>query len=167
MRAYIAHAMTGRSGAEMHSESKSAMMAFGMFGIEVLDPVLEEGVKPDTKVLSNTVEEVAGHWKRDKALIRRAHILVDLTPNLKSEGVSHEIGYARYFLWKPVIRVGANFPASSVAHFEDDVIAPSLYHAARIADERFGTFGKRFIWRVKLYWRCYLKACLYKLGEWK
>lgn len=170
IKAYIAHAMTGRSGEEMHRESAEAKEVLAMFGIKALDPVVAEGIDPTLKSLNpqlEGIEDFRGHWKRDKRMIREAHVFIDLTPNLHSQGVIHELGYARYFLWKPVFRVGADFAPVSVAHFEDDFIVPDLFEAALTIKERFGTMPKRFAWRIRLYARSYLKACWYKLKEWK
>lgn len=175
MKAYIAHAMTGRSGEDMLAESKLAAYALANWNIEALDPVIAEGITPAVKKLGTEIrggkgddyERFKGYWKRDKEMIREAHVLIDMTPHMKSEGVSHEIGYARYFLWKPVVRVGNAFPLISVAHFEDDILATDIWDAAVKINDKFGTFWKRFVWRVKLYNRCILKALWYKLGEWK
>jgi hypothetical protein len=166
MRAYIAHAMTGRTGMALHLESELAKDLLDACDIEALDPVVIEGVEKNHAKLVNTPEEVREHWRRDKQMIRRAHVLIDLTPEMKSEGVSHEIGYARYFLWIPVIRVGKVHP-SSIAYFEDDIIVPDLATAARLIHERFGSLRKRLWWRFNMYRRSWLKACWFKLREWK
>lgn len=165
MKAYIAHAMTGRSGADMLHESFEARRILAYYGISTLDPVLDEGITKDVKVLTTTVENATKFWKRDKAMIREAHVVIDLTPHIKSEGVSHEIGYGRYFLWKPVARVGT-FPPASIAVFEDDVIGANLFEVGEQLEKRFGTRSKRLRWRLTLYLRCWLRACWYKLSEW-
>lgn len=167
MKAYIAHAMTGRSGEEMHAESEMARAVLSVFGIETLDPVYAEGVDRGERQLTNSLEDLKVYWARDKQLIREAHVLIDLTPGMKSEGVSHEIGYARYFLWKPVIRVGNAFPLASVAHFEDDAIVSDLWDAGLTIDRLWGTLRKRIVWRMRMYKRCLFRAWRYKMGEWK
>ena len=59
-------------------------------------------------------------------MIRDAHVVFDLSGGAKSEGCAHEVGYARYFLYKPVVRLYP-FLGSSVARLEDDYIVASLH----------------------------------------
>lgn len=169
VKIYLAHGMTGRAGTEVVQESEKALEVFSRYGIQVLDPVTAEKVKPSKKAINTDYKTLDGYWKRDKEMIREAHVLVDITPERKSEGVAHEIGYARYFLWKPVIRVypKGQVPSNlSVAYFENDFIVDDLDVAARYIDRMYGTWFKRFIWRIQLYRRSWIKASFYKLKEW-
>lgn len=166
---YLARGMTGRSMKEVYYEAKRERSYLEKAGFKVLDPVSEEGVKPKNKNIQATYKQLVTFWKRDKEMIRQANMVFDMTPWLKSEGVTHEIGYARYFLWKPVIRVYGKEKrpsAGSVAYFEDDILAKDIDHAIYKAENLYGTWYKRFKWRLDLYNRCYLKACYYKLLEW-
>lgn len=170
IKAYTAGAMTGLTGRELVQRSRQVSKILGTYGIQVLDPVIAEGVKPTNKVTAATYGQMVRFWKRDKEMIREAHVVIDLTPERKSEGVAHELGYARYFLFKPVVRVylnGSRPSISSVAYFEDDLLVDSLEEAAIKINERWGTWRKRFWWRLALYNRCYISALKYKLGEWK
>lgn len=170
MKAYIAHGMTGRTGDELINESLHVLQVCKKYGIETLDPVMAEGVlKVDPRVQASN-EMLPLHWKRDKEMIREAHVFIDITANRKSEGVAHELGYARYNLWKPSIRVSIDYARSqniSIANLEDDLIVASIEQAAFIAQLRWGTFGKRFRWRIKTLARCLPKWITYQLGEFK
>lgn len=168
MRAYIAHAMTGRTGEEVVSESLHISEVCKKYDIEPLDPVIAEGVKKADPRVQSTNEMLPRLWKRDKEMIREAHVLIDVTADRKSEGVQHEIGYARCYLWKPVIRVSINYarnPNISIANLEDDLIVGSIEQAAYFAQLRWGTFRKRLCWRLTLLNRCLLKFLWHQLGE--
>lgn len=169
LKVYVAHAMTGRPGTEIVKESENALAILRQFGIQVLDPVTAEKVKPSAKKINTDYATLDGYWKRDKEMIREAHVLLDLTPDRKSEGVAHEIGYARYHLWKPVVRVypKGQVPSNlSVAYFEDDFIVDDLAVAGRYIERMYGTWFKRFMWRIQLYKRSWLKAKWHRLQEW-
>ena len=161
--------MSGRSMKEVYYEAKKERQYLERQGFRVLDPVSEEGVRPRNKNIQATYKELVKFWKRDKEMIRQANMVFDMTPWLKSEGVAHEIGYARYHLWKPVFRVYGKEKrpsAGSVAYFEDDVLAKDIDHAIYKAEQMFGTWYKRFVWRIALYNRCWLKAEWYRLLSW-
>ncbi len=161
--------MSGRNKLDVVAEATAARMFVEFCGHEALCPVTAEEVKAEDATLLATKEQMDTYWYRDKAMIREANVIFDMTPMMNSEGSKHEIGYARYFLWKPVLRV---FPyqklpaSSSVAYFEDDSLTEGLNQAINVAEELWGTRWKRFKWRVRLYRRSYLKACWYKLLEW-
>ena len=168
MKIYVAHAMTGRKKSEVLAESrllqKTVEAAFRK--VELLDPVVLEGVKGKGKI-NSTPEQIREFWRRDKEMIRRAHVVIDLTGPMKSEGVAHEIGYARYCLWKPVIRVYPGLSKNSVAFLEDDMIARAPSEALLMATRHYGTVLKRLLWRVKMLRRSFFKWLRYQLGEFK
>jgi hypothetical protein len=170
IKIYSAAKMTGRDKKEMVDMAIRNKKIFEGMGITVLDPILEENVKPVKGLLVDTPSAlIKDYWNRDKQMIREAHVIVDTTPGEKSEGVAHEIGYGRYFLWKPIVRMYPpdQKPASAIVFFEDDLIVHSVEEAAIQIQKYWGTWIKRFFWRVSLYNRCWLRACLYKLQEWK
>jgi hypothetical protein len=103
-------------------------------------------------------------WHDDKDLIRRAHVVLDLSGPAKSEGVAHEIGFARYFLWKPVVRVWPGLGAS-IARLDDDVVVSSADEAAEVIRAKWGTPWKRLKWRFALYNRCRISAFISELKE--
>jgi hypothetical protein len=168
MIAYICHGMTGRTGEELIKESLHALEVCQHYGITPLDPVIEEAVKLNSTKLQSANDVLPKLWSKDKEMIRRAHVLIDITASKKSEGCSHELGYARYNLWKPVIRVSKEYARNqniSIANLEDDLIVASVEQAAYFAQLRWGTFTKRLVWRVKMLLRCVPKWLLYQLQE--
>lgn len=166
VRIYCAHAMTGRLPDDLIYESNFVEGACKNLGIGVLDPVKAEKVAPGSHPLHNTVDDLVGFWKRDKEMIREAHVLVDVTGPSKSEGVAHEIGYARFFLWKPVVRVYPNLGAS-IARFEDDAICASIVDALVLVRQKWGTPRQRFVWRIKVLLRSLYKFIKYQIQEFK
>ena len=153
----------------MVETAKKNKRIFESAGIIVLDPILAEHVKSEHKVLVDTpIFLLKEYWKRDKEMIRNCHVVVDTTPEMKSEGSAHEIGYARYFLYKPVIRMYTT-PAtalSAIVYFEDDLIVHSPEEAAIQINKYFGTWARRTMWRLSILNRCILKSIWYKLSEW-
>lgn len=162
---YVARGMTGRDKAELVAEATRDREFLERCEINVLCPVTAEGVKSEHRTLRSSKKQMDQYWFRDKAMIREANVVVDATPLLKSEGVSHEIGYGRYFLWKKVVRV---FPPgqlplkSSVAFYEDDYLTDSWTDAVMEIYRTHGTYWKRLKWRLSIINRCLLRA----IGLW-
>lgn len=171
VKIYVAHAMTGRPKVDVLAESgkienyANALNAMGSH-IFLLDPVVAEGVKREAGVIDATPDQVKTFWARDKAMIREADVLLDLTGPAKSEGVAHEIGYARYCLWKPVVRVYDQISKNSIANFEDDFITTHPLMALLDIERTWGTWLKRFVWRFKMMIRCLPKWLYYQAKEW-
>ena len=166
---YTAAKMTGRDQKEMVETAKHNKKVFESAGIVVLDPILEEHVKAENKPLvDKPLSLLKDYWKRDKQMIRQAHVVVDTTPDMKSEGSAHEIGYARYNLWKPVVRMYGQEakPLSAIVYFEDDLIVHSPEEAAIQIQKYWGTWARRFVWRFSLFNRCFLRWCWYQIKEW-
>lgn len=153
---YIAHAMSGRTGRELLAESRKIRRLCKMFNCEPIDPVIEEGVRKDDPCVGAPSEKLVYLWERDKELIRRSHVLLDLTGSYKSEGVAHEIGYARYYMWKPVVRVYPGL-GPSVARLEDDYIAMSPDIALRLIVKEWGTPWRRTVWKLGIINRSLLR----------
>jgi hypothetical protein len=169
VRVYAAGGMTGISGEDLVARSFHVGQVLSDYKIEVLDPVQCEGVTATATPTQASYKDLLVFWNRDKEMIRRAHVVFDLTPERKSEGVSHEIGYARYFLYKPVVRVYMNggMPSrASVAYLEDDVLARSLEEACEIALDLWGSPWKRLKWKLDQLNRCLLKSVWHKGKEW-
>jgi len=169
IRVYTARGMTNRVKKDVVAEALRDKEQLEQAGFTVLCPVVSEHVQPTDEVLCSSRIAMDVYWPRDKKMIREAHLVFDMTPHLNSEGSKHEIGYARYHLWKAVVRV---FPKgqlpikSSVAYFEDDFICDSLAEAIKYAHRVHGTPFKRLNWRVKLFVRCLPKALKYHFQEW-
>lgn len=167
---YCARSMTGRVKEEVVAEARSDKDYLERAGFTVLCPVIAENVEPTKQVLLSSKKAMETYWPRDKQMIREAHILFDLTPERKSEGVAHEVGYARYALWKPVVRIykeGKLPVKSSVAFFEDDYITDSLIDAIEYSLRVHGTFFKRLKWRLSMLNRCLLRWIGHQIGEFK
>lgn len=168
IKVYTAKSMTGRTGEELVLESAHIARIMGYRGIEVLDPVTAEGVNKEQGVLANVGDKLFGYWTRDKRMIREAHVILDVTGPAKSEGVAHEIGYARYCLWKPVVRIYPKDHAKiSVAKYEDDLIVDTVAEASDLIVQLWGTRTKRVLWRLRLLLRCFPRWVMYQLGEFK
>lgn len=169
VKIYTAAKMTGRDQKEMVETAKKNKKIFEAYGVIVLDPIIEEHVKAEKHLLvDKPLAILKDYWNRDKQMIRDAHVVVDTTPEAKSEGVAHEIGYARYFLYMPIVRMYSPDakPSSMIAVFEDDLIVHSPEEAAVQIQKYWGTWTKRFFWRVSLYKRCFLKSLWYRFKKW-
>ncbi len=170
IKIYLARAMSNRIKEDVYNEAIQDKSFLERAGITVLDPVIEEGVCPTKEVLMASYEQMTTFWKRDKQMIREAHAVLDMTPVMKSEGVAHELGYARYHLWKKIIRVypvNKLPPKGSVAYFEDDYLTDNLLDAVRELYQTHGTVWKRIKWRLAILNRCLIKAFIFHLGEFK
>lgn len=169
---YSARSMTGRVQKDVVEESQQDRLTFEEHGIKVFCPVQAEHIKPANKKLLSTKEQMDIYWFRDKKMIRHADVFVDCTPHLKSQGVEREAGYARYFLFKPIVRI---FPADklpapgNICFYEDDLIVTDIDDAAKQIKDLWGTPRKRLQWKLSLVKRCilnYLKVRLVWLVEW-
>lgn len=170
VKIYTAAKMTGRDQKEMVETAKKNKKIFEAYGVVVLDPIIEEHVKAEKHVLvDKPLAILKDYWNRDKQMIRDAHVVVDTTPEAKSEGVAHEIGYARYNLWKPIVRIytEGSKPTSMIAVFEDDLIVHSPEEAAVQIQKYWGTWMKRTLWRIGLLNRCLPKWIMYQIEEFK
>lgn len=167
---YLARGMTGRVKEDVVQEAYFDKEFFEKAGFKVLCPVMEEGVEPTKQTIRSSKQQMDIYWFRDKQMIRDSHVVLDMTPHLKSEGVAHELGYARYNLWKPVVRV---FPSGklpikgSVCRYEDDFICDSLVEAVEYTYRVHGTLFKRLKWRLSMLNRCLVKWLWYQICEFK
>ncbi len=170
IRVYTARGMTGRVKEDVVKEALVDKEYLEKAGFEVLDPVTSEGVQPTKERLISSKKAMDSFWPRDKQMIREAHLIFDMTPQLNSEGCKHEIGYGRYSLWKPVVRI---FPKgqlpfkSSIAFYEDDCVVDSLEEAIEYSLRVHGTFLKRLKWRLKLLNRCLPRWVMFQIKEFK
>lgn len=168
VKIYLARSMSGRIKEEVVEDAIVDRVFLESAGFIVLCPVMVEGVKATKDTLQASKEEMDSFWFRDKEMIREANVVFDMSPDRKSEGVAHELGYARYSLWKPVVRVyppGKLPPRASVAYFEDDYVCDSLIEAIEYVLRVHGTFYKRLMWRLDLLNRCILKWILFQIKE--
>lgn len=168
LKIYVSCPMTGKTGAELVHQSlelhriAAAVSRRYDCKIELLDPVKAEEVKVTTSKLFNPQDILNIYWKRDKEMIREAHVLIDLSAAHKSEGCLHEFGYSRYYLWKPSFRVYDGLGAS-IARIESDYVAPDFESALVEAVKLFGNPLKRWIWRVRIVWKAIPKLIFWQV----
>jgi hypothetical protein len=164
-RVYCAVAMTGRDAADVCRDQFVASAALRNCGLVPVSPVKEEGVRPTDGTITAHHKMLGRMWKRDKKLIQESHVVLDLSGPFKSEGCAHEIGYARYALWKPTVRIWCGL-GPSIARLEGDEIVDNVNQAAELIRARWGTPWKRFKWRARMYLRCRLRAAYHEAREW-
>lgn len=154
IKIYVCHRMTGRYKDELCAEERLTRQALEAQGFIVLDPIAAEGVA-DVHELLDGATNLESHWKRDKAMIREADLILDYETMGRSDGANKEVGYTRYCLWKPVVRVWSG-PGGSISRLEDDVIVPTLAEAVAIIEERYGSYEKLGAWRSEIWDRCFI-----------
>lgn len=168
-KCYVARAMTGRIKEEVVAEARADKAFLELCGFEVLCPVVGEAVKPTKTKLKSTKKQMDIYWKRDKQMIREAHVVFNMSPHLPSLGVIREHGYARYHLWKKVISIfpkGKLPSKGAVPFYEDDFVTDNFYAGIREARRTHGTYWNRLKWRFGIYNRAWLRAKGYRLLEW-
>ena len=155
IKVYVAHAMTGKKKRDLVLEACYTTRLLEEAGFIVLDPIAAESVPSNDEIQQQSAEQLAVYWKRDKEMIREADIVLDFMACNKSDGVAKEIGYARFCLWKPVVRV---FPGMGVniSRIEDDVIVDTIEDAIDEMLIRFGTYEKLGNWRQEMWERCFI-----------
>lgn len=170
IKVYVARAMSGRVKEEVVREAKADKEYLEKLGFTVLDPVTSENVEATKDILMSPKEIMDVYWPRDKAMIREAHVVFNMSPHTASLGVMREHGYARYHLWKKTVSV---FPAGkapaegAIAYYEDDLVTDHILIAALDCLRSHGTFWRRAKWRLTLFARCLPKAIWHHLKEWK
>lgn len=169
LKIYVARAMTGRIKSEVVAEAKADKKFLEDAGFEVLDPVTSEGVEETKDKLESPKNLMDVYWPRDKQMIREAHAVFVMSPNVGSLGCIREYGYARYFLWKKTTTI---FPAGklpkegAVCYYEDDYVTDDLRDAIGDLLQTHDTLFKRLKWRVAIYNKSLFRALYYKFMEW-
>lgn len=167
-KCYVARAMTGRVKEEVVAEALRDKEILEKAGFEVLCPVVEENVPSTKEVLRSSKKAMDQYWPRDKAMIREAHLVFNMSPHLPSLGVIREHGYSRYHLWKKVISV---FPKGSlpmkaaVCYYEDDFVTDSLDYAIDDALKTHKTRYTRILWRLRFWPLALVKSNIEKIVE--
>lgn len=152
---YIACPMSGRDKLEIVDRAIYLCSIARQYGLTPISPVIEEHViAAKGPLLQDSVDTLAGFWKRDKDIIRNrdgkgAHVVLIDAANLKSFGCEREYGLNRYCLWKPTVLL---MPTSgiNVSRFEDDYVTANERLAFTFIRDNFGTWFKRVKWRVKM-----------------
>ena len=155
---YLACRMSGRSKIAMVKEAKEAIAILSKYGIKCISPVLEEKVENTTGVLDViSEEELAREWKKDKEFVKQCHVVFDLSAAspIRSEGATTEYLYARFALFKPIIRLFPKGLGPSITKFENAVIVQTLDEAAVEIVTRWGSRIQRIQWRIqeRIFWK--------------
>jgi hypothetical protein len=153
IKVYLAQRMTGLYCDDLLRLALEATAKLERAGFTVLSPVIEEGVPNKHIKLVNTLGRLKLYWQRDKELLRESHIMLDLNSEGKSDGVNVEMGYTRFFLWKPLVRIHPNL-GCTISRIEYDCVTDSLDKAVETMKHRWGTRHKLLIWRLKMLRRC-------------
>lgn len=162
IKIYTCQKMTGRYCDEMLKEAEMLKRVLNNYGFEILNPVLEEGIANEHVLLENvSADKLEHYWKRDKEMIRESDILLDYMTQNKSDGSNKEVGYNRYCLWKPTVRVWVG-PGGLISRFEDDIVIPNLVDALNLIKDKWGTYEKLGQWRTEMWNRCYPKWLNYQ-----
>jgi hypothetical protein len=162
---YLAQKMTGVSQKELIVKAVNAAQILRKHGLDVVSPVIEEGVKFVDAPLANVSEHSLDPlWKRDKEDIKnKCFVVLDLDGSLQSMGTKREYALQRMFLWSPIVTIVPRGYPYSVANLEDDYICESVEIAADVIAQRWGTWLARRIWQTEIYARCAIPAVLLHL----
>lgn len=159
---YTCQRMTGRMMDEMVVEAQMLVRMGAERDFKVLNPVLEEKVPMVHEILPMTLQHtLEEYWKRDKEMIREADITLDFHTQNMSDGSVNEVGYSRWCLWKPTVRVWSG-KGGLISRVEDDLVVGSLELAFDIIQERWGTYDKLAKWRTEMLEKSYPKWVAYQ-----
>ncbi len=149
---YIACRMSNRDKTEQVDRAEHVCGVLRLFNLTPISPVLIEGIKRDSGALLNdNKNRLKSFWVRDKYIIRNmAHVVIIDGADEKSFGVEREMAYARWCIWKPCLLVMPKQRGYTVADLEDDCVTESIEQAAELIRKNWGTWFKRFIWRLKM-----------------
>jgi hypothetical protein len=162
IKAYTSQRMTGHHCDEMLVEAQMLVRVLGNYGITALNPVLEENIPKEHILLPNVAPEtLEKFWHRDKQMIRESDILIDYLTQNMSDGSNNEVGYNRWCLWKPTIRVW-NGKGALISRMEDDIVVPTLLDAITLINEKFGTYEQLGQWRTEMLERSFPKWLAYQ-----
>lgn len=163
IKIYTCQRMTGRYCDEMRQEAEMLKRTLNNYGFEILNPVLEEGVPNEHILLENVpAERLEKYWRRDKEMIQESDILLDYMTQNKSDGSNKEVGYNRFCLWKPTVRVWTG-PGGLISRIEDDIVIDKLVDALQFIQQKWGTYEKLGEWRYQLFERCFPKWLDYQV----
>lgn len=151
LKIYLAQAMTGHTCRKIVTKAEKATNILESLGFEVWSPVLAEKVPKSNKTLSVlSKEDLLSKWMIDKKVgMQKCHIILDLDGDIKSEGVSIERGYMRWYAWRPTIRVKSPGHVYSISDIEDDFIASNVKQAGIFIKRRWGTRQKWVMWKLE------------------
>jgi hypothetical protein len=146
---YLGQKMTGLYCDELLLTALAAKAKLEQAGFEVLSPVIEEGVPNKHVKLVNSLGRLKAYWKRDKEMLQQAHLMIDFESLGKSDGVNVEMGYVRFALWKPLVRIHPTL-GCVISKLEYDNVFASLEEAIPVIQKRWGTKRKLLLWRLNM-----------------
>jgi len=165
VRVYLAQKMSNRFCDEMVKEARRIKRIFRKEGVEIISPVLEERIPNVHRKLDYvTKAKLLKEWDLDKhdRIRRRAHVIYNANGDMHSNGVTIERGWARWYLWRPVITyIPKKKYFFSITDIEEDSVQHSHRQAAKFIRRRWGSRQKwllfksphivfgvpKFIWR--------------------
>lgn len=150
LKVYIAQKMTGLTCREIRRKAEETTKVLESMGLEVWSPAIVEKVPKNNKTLGVlSKEDLLSKWMIDKKEgLRGCHIILDIDGDLHSEGVSKELGYMRWFAWRPTIRIKSPGHIYSISDIEDDFIASNVRQAGIFIKRRWGTRKKWVMWKL-------------------
>lgn len=153
---YLAIPMTGYDKRDMVKLSRHALKVLKKHGLEGWSPVIKERVKSEHGVLTNTGNRLLPKWRMDKGALRKCDVFLNLRGDEKSFGCEREFMLMRGSYFKPAVVVSPRHANGyfSIANYEDDALVGTIEEAALLIADRWGTFPKRFFWRLNIYNRC-------------
>lgn len=155
IKLYCCHRMAGRDMSDLVKEAARTTRVIENYGFEVCDPIIMEKIPNVSEILTQLSEEqLRQRWKEDKTAIKDADVILEYMGCNKSDGCNVEVGYGRFCLFKPVIRVWPN-ATMSISKIEYDHIVPSLIDAMELIKEKYGTYEKLGKWREAMWQRCF------------
>ncbi len=162
IKIYTCQKMTGRKCLDMRREADMLVEVAASYGFKVLNPVIEEGISYIDKYLESVpLKLLEKYWRRDKEMIKESDIILDYRTQNTSDGSNNEVGYSRYCLWKPTVRVWIG-KGALISRIEDDLVIPTLDEAMAIIKYKWGTYKKLEKWRNGMWDRCFDKWLKYQ-----
>lgn len=150
---YLAQPMTGINCDELWKRSIRDKQFYEREGVAVASPIDGEGIPfAPVKLADRNDTEMFRVWKKkDKAMIRDANVLVVAVPVGFSQGIFWEGILGRGVYWKPTVLVFTDGRVPGfISRTEADYVATSHVEAAMAIRERWGTWTKRTIWRLRM-----------------
>jgi hypothetical protein len=146
IKCYLAQKMSSRYCDEMVKEARKIRKIFKKEGVEIISPVLDEGIpNKHVKLDYVTKAKLLKEWQLDKhARIRnKAHVVYNANGHMASNGVTIERGWARWYLWRPVVTyIPENKYFYSITDIEEDSVQHNHRTAARFIRMKWGTRSK-------------------------
>ncbi len=148
---YLGCPMTGYDKQYSIKLTLKAKKIANKFGMDVWSPVIEEKISGKGKI-KNVKQDLDWKWPMDKNALNQCWGFINLRADAKSFGCEDEYGRHRYSEWQPVIRVSPKHAAGyiSIANYQTDLIYGTLDEAFAAAYTKWGTWPKRFIWKIKI-----------------